>query len=248
AATAHARGRPTSRQAPGTPAVRPQTFGNGASREPGKLTELANPKCFELCGALPLERQQAERQGSEEVPNLLGADDEQLAAARNGGSGEGGEAAAGDADAGVPLRADGPERAAQRGVETPVEPLDPARLEVRGSERGRVDSEACVLERTDDLLPRLLGRSRVGVDEDELRAGRERLAELHLQPHAERLGGRRHRTDERLRAGLRREGRRPQLERWPGPPRGLPVEPGDGEAGDHGNACSTRTHVPLSTW
>src|SRR5204863_6853228 len=41
AATAHARGRPTSRQAPGAPAVRPQTFGDGATRKPGKLPQLA---------------------------------------------------------------------------------------------------------------------------------------------------------------------------------------------------------------
>jgi len=77
APAAHARGRPTSRQAPGTPAVRPQTFGDGATREPGKLSDFANSERFELFVALPLERQQAERQRSEETPDLVVAHDEQ---------------------------------------------------------------------------------------------------------------------------------------------------------------------------
>ena len=160
---------------------------------------------------------------------------------------EGCEATSGDADACVPLRSDRGERAVERRVETAVQPLDPARLEIRDPGRGRVDGEAGVLERTDDLLPRLLGGSRVGVDENELRARRERLTEPHLRPDAERFRGRGHRADQRLCAGLRREGRRAQLDRRPGPQGGLQFESGDGKTSDHGNVCSTRTHVPLST-
>ena len=78
AATAHARGRSASRQAPGAPAVRPQSFGDGATREPGKLSELSNSERFELFVALPFERQQAERQRREEAPDLFVAHDEQL--------------------------------------------------------------------------------------------------------------------------------------------------------------------------
>ena len=72
----------------------------------------------------------------------------------------------------------------ERRLEPAVQPLDPARLEVRDAERGRVDREAGILERADDLLPRLLGRRRVGLDEHELRARRERLAEPHPRPDA----------------------------------------------------------------
>ena len=57
------------------------------------------------------------------------------------------------------------ERAPQRRLEPAVEPLHPARLEVRDAERGRLDREARVLERADDLLPRQLGRRRIGLDE-----------------------------------------------------------------------------------
>src|SRR5262249_5282877 len=71
ATAAHPRGHPTSRQAPGAPAVRPQTFGDGASREPGKLPQLANSERFELFVATTLERQERERQRREELRELL---------------------------------------------------------------------------------------------------------------------------------------------------------------------------------
>ena len=184
AAAAHARGRSASRQAPGAPAVRPQSFGDGATREPGKLSKLSHSERFELVVALPLERQQRERQRCEELPHLVVADDEQLPGLRDRGGRERGEPPACRADARIPVRADRGERALQRRVEAAVQPLDPARLEVRDAERGRLDREACVLERADDLLPGLLGRGRVGLDEHELRARRERLAEPHLRPDA----------------------------------------------------------------
>src|SRR3954454_595955 len=48
AAAAHACGRAASRQAPGAPAVRPQSFGDGTTREPGKLAEPPHTECGEL--------------------------------------------------------------------------------------------------------------------------------------------------------------------------------------------------------
>src|SRR5439155_1252607 len=130
AATAHPRGRPASRQAPGAPAVRPQAFGDGATREPGKLSEPAHPERLQLLVALPLERQQRQRQRREEAPHLLVADDEQLPGSRDGGRRERGEAAPRSADPCVPRRADRGERPPQRRLEPAVEPLDAARLEV----------------------------------------------------------------------------------------------------------------------
>ena len=67
AAAAHACGRAASRQAPGAPAVRPQSFGDGATREPGKLSKPAHSERFELVVTLPLERQQRQRQRCEEL-------------------------------------------------------------------------------------------------------------------------------------------------------------------------------------
>ena len=46
----------------------------------------------------------------------------------------------------------------------------------------------------------------------------------------------------------RREGRRLVLEGRPEPQGGAEIEAGDDDCGDHGNVCSTRTRVPLSTW
>ena len=81
-------------------------------------------------------------------------------------------------------RADRGERAPERRLEPAVEPLDSARLEVDDAGRppARPRSPASS-SRAQDLLPRLLGRRRVRLDERELRAGRERLAQPHPRPH-----------------------------------------------------------------
>src|SRR5437588_73729 len=142
APAANARGRPTSRQAPGAPAVRPQTFGDGATREPGKLPQLANSECFELLVTPALEREERERQRCEELRQLLVGDHDHLPGSRDGSCRERGEAACGRAYTRVPLGSDRRERASERRLEAAVEPLDSPRLEVRDAERGRLDSEA----------------------------------------------------------------------------------------------------------
>src|SRR5205085_3218819 len=134
------------------PAVRPQSSGDGAAWKPGKLPEPADSECLQLCAALPLERQQRERQRCEEVPDLVVAHDEELPATCDGGGCERGEPAAGGADAGIPVLPDGAERPSERGIEPSVQPLHPARLEVGDAERGRIDREARILERAHDLL------------------------------------------------------------------------------------------------
>src|SRR5581483_4821826 len=103
-ATAHMRGRSASRQAPGAPAVRPQSFGDGAARKPGKLSQPANSERVELLVALPVERQQRQRERCEEAADLLVADDEQLARLRDRCGGERGEAAPRRSEARVPRR------------------------------------------------------------------------------------------------------------------------------------------------
>src|SRR5581483_6973658 len=55
------------RQAPGAPAVRPQSFGNGSARQPGKLSDLLHPEALELLAPLVLERQEGQRERREEL-------------------------------------------------------------------------------------------------------------------------------------------------------------------------------------
>ena len=103
-----------SRQAPGAPAVRPQTFGDGAARQPGKLSDLLDSEALELLAALCFERKQRERQRREELLGALVVDDERLARPGDRCRGERGEAAVGSAGTGVPGGADRGERALQR--------------------------------------------------------------------------------------------------------------------------------------
>src|SRR5262249_57582833 len=73
------------------------------------------------------------------------------------------------------------------------------------------------------------------------------LPKPHPRPNPRGLGCRGDRADQRLGTRLRRERGRLEREARPLTKRRTQLEPGDGEAGDHGNVCSTRTHVPLST-
>src|SRR5262249_1147368 len=98
ATAAPARGRPPSPQAPGAPGVRPQTFGHGATRQPGKLPQLANPERLELLVAAALEREERERQRREELRQLLVGDDDRLPRPRDRSCGERGEAPSGRPD------------------------------------------------------------------------------------------------------------------------------------------------------
>jgi hypothetical protein len=86
-----------------------------------------------------------------------------------------------------------------------VEPFHSARLEDDRTPFHGIDGEARVLETTQDVFPLALYRRRVTVDEDERRAGRERLSESHARLHPCRFGSRRYRPEERLLARLRRE-------------------------------------------
>src|SRR5439155_21436692 len=102
----HTRGRSTSRQAPGTPAVRPQTFGDGATREPGKLSEFANSEGFELLVAVALEREKRERERSEELRQLLIGDHDYLPGSRDRSCRKCGEPPPRCADTRIPFRPD----------------------------------------------------------------------------------------------------------------------------------------------
>ena len=178
----------TSRQAPGAPAVRPQPFGDGAARQPGKLSDRSYSQLFELLVAVALEREQRQRQRREERARAVVGDDQRLPRPRDVRRGERREAPLGRARARASqAEPDRRERPLERRLEPAVEPLDALRLEEDRARLGRLDREAGVLEPPQDLLPRLLDGRRVLLDELELRAGRERLAEAHPRPDALRL-------------------------------------------------------------
>ena len=162
-------------------------------------------------------------------------------------SGKGREAAAGRADARIPAGADRGERTLECRLHAPVQPLDALRLEVDDALLGRVDGEARVLETAQDSLPLPLDGRGVAVDEDERRARRERLSQAHPRLHACGLRGSRHGPEQRLLSRLRRERRGDKREPWPRAQCRSQLEPRDEEASDHGNVCSIRTHVLLSS-
>src|SRR4029450_6862248 len=115
--------------------------------------------------------------------------------------------------------------------------------EVHAADFRRVDGEARVLERTQDLLPGLLRGRGVLLHQDELRAGRQPLAQAQARPYPQPLRLGRHGAEQRLRPGGRRERCGTQRETWLLPERRAQLEAGDEETSDHGNVCSTRTHV-----
>src|SRR4029077_2668732 len=70
-------------QAPGAPSVRPQPFGDGTAREPGKLSDRAYPPLLELLVALPLERQARQPQRAREGSCAVVGDDQRLPGPRD---------------------------------------------------------------------------------------------------------------------------------------------------------------------
>ena len=153
------------RQAPGAPAVRPQSFGNGATRQPGKLSDRSHSELLELLVALPLEREQGQRQRGEERARAVVGDDQRLPRPRHARRRERREPPLGGPGAGVPRGPDGRERPLERRLEPAVEPLDALRVEERRARLGRLDREPRVLEPRSDLLPGLLDPGRVLLDE-----------------------------------------------------------------------------------
>ena len=118
-----------SRQAPGAPAVRPQSFGDGAARQPGKLSDRSYPKLLELLVALALEREQRAAAAARGTARAVVGDDQRLPRPRDVRRRERREAPLGRPRACIPRRPDRRERPLERRLEPAVEPLDPSRLE-----------------------------------------------------------------------------------------------------------------------
>ena len=188
----------SSRQAPGAPPVRPQSFGYGAAWQPSKLTDTAHAELPELASPLPSEGEQREWKRREKLARALVGNDQNLPGPRNVRRSKCGKPAPGRASAWIPGRADGGEGALHGCLNAAVESFDAARLEERGAEVGGLDREPAVLEPPDDLLPGLLGRRRVGLDEHELGAGRQGLPHARARLDTFRVGRGGHRADQRL--------------------------------------------------
>ena len=187
------------------PLARPQ------ARWPSELAQLAL--------APRLERDEPEWERRQELVHALVGDDQNLPGTRDVRGRESCEPALGSARAWVPGSADGGKRTLERGLQPAVETLHSPRLEIDTAEIGGLDRETRILERPQDLLPGLLGRGGILLDEHESRAGRERLAHPHPWPDAERIGGRGHRPDQRLFPGRRRERGGPQRDSRASPQR-----------------------------
>src|SRR5207244_9816664 len=139
------RGRPTPRQAPGVPAVRPQTFGDGTARQPGKLAEPSNSQLAQLPRAPALEREQLERKRPEELAPALVRDDERLTRPRDARGGERSEPALRRPDPRLPARPDRGERPLERLLEPSVAALAPPRLDVDAPGPGRLHGDTRLL-------------------------------------------------------------------------------------------------------
>ena len=177
---------------------------------------------------------------------LAVVDDERPAGRRHGRRRQRSEAPGGRPHTSPPLLPDRVERQPQRLREPPGEPLHPPRLEVSAARLDRLDREACLLEPPQHGLPSLLDPGRVLLDALEPRAHGKRLGEPHPWSHARLVGRAGAGPDERPRPGHRRERDRLPPELGPLHERSPEGEARNGQTGDHGNVCSTRTHVLLS--
>ena len=119
-----------------------------------------------------------------------------------------------------------------------VQAVQPAGLEARDSRHRRLHLSPHGLQARDDRLPGIGHPHRIGRDEREARAARERLPQPHLGMHAVTLGRGVDLPHELLTPGFRRKGRRA---------RGQPITPtgsgGEGEAGKQDADDHRRTHV-----
>ena len=212
-----------------------------------EVSERGSATATELAPPLGTERQKLQREWLEEKFGLLVVHDERPAGWSHRRCSESGKAAPGHADAWFPVGPDRLERAPQDSLEAAREAFEAPRLEVSAARLDRLDGEALLLEPAQDALPFLLRPRRILLDELELRTGRERFREPHPRMDAVALGDVVTGAEERLLAGHRCERDRPPVKLGASRERCAKSEGWNRKANDHGNVCSTRTHVPLSS-
>ena len=242
---AHAPALPAACEAPRPLPLLTQPLGHRAARQGGEGPEGADAETLELGVPLLLERQERERERLEKRSLLLPLDDHRLSRARHARRREGDEAALPRACARVPGRPDGGERLRERRLHPSVEPLDAAGLEHDHARLDRLHTEPRVLEATQDSLPLPLGARGIRVDEHELGAGRERLAEAHpaVTPAASAAAVTGPSSGSLPGSGASAAGTTASLGRDRSATRSS--NPGMRRQAIIGNTCSIRTRVPL---
>ena len=220
---------------------------NGRTRKTGELAELLDAELGQLIAPFGTEREKVQRERLQEELGLGIVDDQRTTHRRDARSRERGEAAPGNADTRLPKGPHGVEGTAKRGVQASRQPLDARGLEVRASGLDGLDGETGVLEPPEDSFPLLFGGGGILFGENEVGTCGKCLGETHPGAHARLLGGSRARPQKRTAAGRRSERNGPAHELWSGAEGGAEGKRLDVQAGDHGNVCSTRTHVLLST-
>ena len=231
---------------PGAPAVRPQSFGDGATRKPGKLAKPLDspapsaPRC--RCARV---RSRSIGSGARNSCVRSSRDDERLPRRARRSPQPARRTSATPRPRARPSRLRPLQRPLQRRLEPAVEPLDPAGLEVRACP-ARPESTAKPASSSARTIPSHASSAAAGSGSTscERRARRERLPSRMPGCTPAVLGDGGHRPEQRLGPRLRRERRRRELQ--PGRSRSATrsSNPGMTRRGDHGNVCSTRTHVP----
>ena len=208
------------------------------AREPGELTERRDPETLERADqrCSPIARaQEADRELREVLARAAG-DDQRAARSRGAGGGECAEARRGGSEA-ARSGERAPSGAKNQCVAAAMDPAQAVAHKVGLARVLRFDGGADLLERAQRLLPGCCDSQRVGADELELGAARERFAERHSLAHTECLGC----TGclaERPGAALRGDRQRPAGEsRCPAERYGQ-LETENQEAPDHTNTCS----------
>ena len=226
--------------------VRAEPVRDRTPGQAGQLAETLDPELRELLPPLRREREEVERERLEEEVRLAVVDDERPAGRRHGRRRQRREAPGRRPHTSPPLLPDRVERPPERLLEPSGQPLHPPRLEVDAARLDRLDRKAGLLEPPQHGLPGLLHPGRILLDQLQLRAHGERLGEAHPRPNTRGLSGAGAGAEQRPRPRHRRERDGLALQLGPPEQRSPEGEARNRETGDHGNVCSTRTHVLLS--
>ncbi len=220
-----------------------EAVGEGAGGQRRQLAQRPDAEPLQRRCQLGPERRGEERHGQrrEESPFGAGRDDLRPASgARAARGGVGAEAARGRAPAGGDRHR--PARAGEHALHVPaVQAAQGGGVEVRLARRRRLDRGPDPLQPGQHRLPCARRALRVGRDQPQARAARERLADPHPGVDAERLRGPRDLSHDLRPVWLRRQRERLPQQLAPGAHRRQQLESGDEDADDH-----NRTYVRMS--
>jgi hypothetical protein len=232
---------------PGLPSLPTQTIGDRCLWKACEVSQPFDPQLGQLFTALGTEREKMEGQRRKKELCLLVVDDESASSRSDARGCQRCETPLSHSYLGLPNGSDGVERPLHSSLHSPREPFDSASLEIGTARLGRLHRQAGLFEPAQDPLPLRLDAGRIPLDQVEIRAGCERLGEPHSRAHPRLLGRACAWTDERPLSRRGCESDRCLAKLRPIPESGPQCESWNVQACDHGNVCSTRTHVLLSS-